>query len=139
MSEKKAPKTVKNRIENSTEQQNQEKEGYKEKPIAKESPDEKKKEEEEELEKKIESTKKAGEIAKKIKDAIRPKIKVGVKVINIIKEIENLIFDLEAKLAFPVNISINNIAAHYTSPIKDETVINKGDIVKIDFGVHNDG
>ncbi len=139
MSEKKAPKIVKNRIENSTEQQNKEKEDYKEKPIVKESPDDKKKEEEEELKKKIELTKKAGEIAKKIKDAIRPKIKVGVKAIDIIKEIENMIFDLEAKLAFPINICVNNIAAHYTSPIKDEMVINEGDIVKIDFGVHIDG
>jgi len=109
MSEKKAPKKVKNRIENSTEQQNKEKEDYKEKPIVKESPDDKKKEEEKELKKKIDLTKKAGEIAKKIKDAIRPKIKVGVKAIDIIKEIENMIYDLEAKPAFPINICVNNI------------------------------
>ena len=41
---------------------------------------------------------------------------------------------------FPINVSINNIAAHYTSPIKDdELTVKDGDIVKIDLGVHIDG
>ena len=59
----------------------------------------------------------------------------------------DLIFDTESKIeelgglcAFPVNLCINNIAAHYTSPIKDDELeINDGDLVKIDLGVHIEG
>jgi len=97
------------------------------------------KKQEEEIEKMIESSRKAGEIAKTTKEFIRPKIKIGAKVLEIIQEIENKILELEGKPAFPINVCINNIAAHYTSPVKDDTVIEDGDIVKIDFGVQIDG
>ncbi len=137
MSKKESLKPNINQIKTSAKQQKREEEDKKEKLNEKESIDEKKKEEE--LTKKIESTKRAGEIAKRIKESIRPKVKVGVKVIDIIKEIEKMILDLEVKPAFPINVCINNIAAHFTSPVKDETIINQGDIVKIDFGVQIDG
>ena len=97
------------------------------------------KKQEEEIEKMIESSRKAGEIAKITKDFIRQKIKTGVKAIEIIQEIEKKILELEGKPAFPINVCINNIAAHYTSPVKDDTIIADGDIVKIDFGVQIDG
>lgn len=43
-------------------------------------------------------------------------------------------------LAFPVNISINDIVAHYTSSSKNNNyIINNNDIVKVDFGVHKNG
>ena len=97
------------------------------------------KKQEEEIEKMIESSRKAGEIAKITKDFIRQKIKTGAKAIEIIQEIEKKILELEGKPAFPINVCINNIAAHYTSPVKDDTIIADGDIVKIDFGVQIDG
>jgi len=138
MSKKEAPKSNINQNKTSARQKNREEEDKKEKLNERESIDEKEKEEQE-LSKKIESTKRAGEIAKRIKESIRPRVKVGVKVIDIIMEIEKMILDLEVKPAFPINVCINNIAAHYTSPVKDETIINQGDIVKIDFGVQIDG
>jgi len=89
---------------------------------------------------KIESLRKAGKIAQEVKKYIKPKIKVGVKVFDLISEIEAKIEELEGFCAFPANICINNIAAHYTSPIKDDGLeINEGDLVKIDLGVHIDG
>lgn len=87
----------------------------------------------------IESYKKAGEIAKKTKEFIRPKIKVGVKLIDLIDEAEQKIMELGGKAGFPVNISINHIAAHYSSPPGDVTVIEEGDVVKFDMGVHIEG
>jgi methionyl aminopeptidase len=42
-------------------------------------------------------------------------------------------------LSFPCNISINQIAAHYTSPPNDDTVFCNGDIVKIDLGAEVHG
>jgi len=96
--------------------------------------------EEEQKRLKIESLRKAGKIAQEVKKFIKPKIKIGAKVIDIISTTEGKIEELEGNCAFPVNLSINNIAAHYTSPLKDDGLtINDGDIVKIDLGVHIEG
>ncbi len=96
------------------------------------------KEKEEKL--KIESLQKAGKIAQKVKEYIRPKIKVGAKALDLISDTEAKIEELDGLCAFPVNLSINNIAAHYTSPIKDDSLeITEEDLVKIDLGVHIDG
>ena len=89
---------------------------------------------------KIESLRMAGKIAQEVKKYIKPKIKVGTKVYDLISETEAKIEELKGLCAFPVNICINNIAAHYTSPIKDDGLeINEGDLIKIDLGVHVDG
>ncbi|MHA1460016.1 MAG: M24 family metallopeptidase, partial [Promethearchaeota archaeon] len=95
---------------------------------------------EEEKKYKIESLTRAGNIAQEVKSFIKPQLKVGANVFNLIEKAETKIVDLDGGWAFPINVSINNIAAHYTSPIKDdELTINDGDIVKIDLGVHIDG
>jgi len=89
---------------------------------------------------KLESLNKAGKIAQEVKKYIKPKILVGAEVLNLIENTEKKIVELGGGWAFPVNVSINNIAAHYTSPIKDDALtIKEGDIVKIDLGVHIDG
>ncbi|MFO8020281.1 MAG: type II methionyl aminopeptidase [Promethearchaeia archaeon] len=98
------------------------------------------KDEKEEEKKKLDSLKKAGEIAKKVKKFIKPKIKVGETVLDIVEAAELKIDELGGKCAFPVNLSINNLAAHYTSPAKpDDLTIKEGDIVKLDLGVHIEG
>jgi len=89
---------------------------------------------------KTESLQKAGKIAQEVKKYIKPQIKVGEKVLDIITNTEAKIEELEGLCAFPVNLCINNIAAHYTSPKKDDELeINEGDLVKIDLGVHVEG
>ena len=96
--------------------------------------------EEEELKIKIESLKKAGKIAKEVKKFIKPKIKKDENVFKLVESTEAKIRELGGDCAFPVNLSINNIAAHYTSPLKDDNlVIQSGDIVKLDLGVHIEG
>ncbi len=95
--------------------------------------------EEEEKAKWVENSIKAGEIAKEIREYIRPKVQIGVKLLDLIEEIEAKIIEKDAFPSFPCNISLNNIAAHYTSPSFDETIIKEGDIVKVDFGCHIDG
>jgi methionyl aminopeptidase len=108
-----------------------------------ETKEEKSKEElerEEEEKQKIESLKKAGKIAQDVKKYIKPKIKVGANVYKLISETEAKIEELEGLCAFPVNLCLNNIAAHYTSPIRDDGMeIKEGDLVKIDLGVHIEG
>lgn len=89
---------------------------------------------------KTESLQKAGKIAQEVKKYILPKIKIGQKALDIILNTEKKIVELEGSCAFPVNLCINNTAAHYTSPIKDDGLeINEGDLVKIDLGVHIEG
>jgi len=114
------------------------------KPLKTQSNEEKSKEElekeEEERKNKIESLRKAGKIAQEIKKFIKPKIKMGTRVLDLVESTESKIVELGGGWAFPVNVSINNIAAHYTSPIKDDDLtITEGDIVKIDLGVYIDG
>lgn len=86
-----------------------------------------------------EDLKKAGSIAKKVLDFSKTLLKPEVRILEIAEAIEQKIIDLGGFPAFPVNISINNIAAHYTPSIDDPTLIKEGDVVKIDFGVHING
>jgi methionyl aminopeptidase len=79
---------------------------------------------------------KAGEIASKILKNL--KIEKGMKFLEIAEKIENEIISYEAKPAFPVNISCNEVAAHDTPDVNDERTV-EDDILKIDFGVHIDG
>ena len=80
---------------------------------------------------------KAGKIAAEIKTWIRPQIKKGMPLIEIADLIENKIQELGGKPAFPVNLSIDEIAAHYTPNYNDETKAHG--LLKVDFGVHIDG
>jgi len=63
----------------------------------------------------------------------------GIKLLDIAEKIEDFIRKKNAQPAFPVNISINEIAAHYSPIIEDESVIPEGSIVKIDAGVSVEG
>jgi len=82
---------------------------------------------------------KAGEIAKECKKVAKGMVKDGVKIIDIAEKIESIIKKRKALPAFPLNISINEIAAHYTPDINDPYVLKNGDLVKIDIGVMVDG
>ena len=79
----------------------------------------------------------AGKISKEIKDWIRPQIKKGVSLLEISEKIENKMIELGGKPAFPTNLSINEVAAHYTPSYNDETKAEG--LIKIDLGVHVDG
>ncbi|MCI4436717.1 MAG: type II methionyl aminopeptidase [Ignisphaera sp.] len=82
---------------------------------------------------------KAGRIACTILNEAASYIRPGMKLIDVAEYIENRIESLGGKPAFPTNISINNIAAHYTPTPNDTSVIPEGSVVKIDLGVHVDG
>ena len=77
---------------------------------------------------------KVGAIAAKVRKQAAKKITAGMKVVDFIDWIESEVTKTGAGLSFPCNISINEIAAHYTSPVNDDTVFCNGDIVKIDLG-----
>lgn len=86
-----------------------------------------------------EDYKKAGNIHKKVMSDIKQKIKVGMGILEIVKFAEKKIESYDGKCAFPVNISINEQAAHNTPIDTDIDVFRKNDIVKIDIGIHING
>ena len=79
----------------------------------------------------------AGEIAKRVKVYAREIIKPDVLLSEIANKIENKIIELKGKPAFPVNLSINEVAAHST-PSYNDTAKAFG-LLKVDIGVHVDG
>ena len=79
----------------------------------------------------------AGEIAKQVVAFAKNLIKPGMPLLEIAEKIEQQIKDLGGEPAFPVNLSINEIAAHYT-PTHDDTTTATG-LLKVDLGVHIDG
>lgn len=101
-------------------------------------PSEKVKEEEME-ETAEEKYRRAGKIASQVREEIAPLIMVGARAFDLCEKAEARIIELGGGIAFPTNVSINEVAAHYTSPQDDETEIKDGDIVKLDLGVHIDG
>ena len=82
---------------------------------------------------------KAGSIASKVRDKARHLVSEGRFIIDICTTVEKTIKKLGGKPAFPCNICVNDIAAHYSSPPEDKKKIPKDAVVKIDVGVHVDG
>jgi len=81
----------------------------------------------------------AGKIAAEVREMVRAKNYVGRSVYEICEEVENEIIKHGAKCAFPVNVSINEIAAHYTAEPNDPIIITDSDLVKIDLGAQING
>lgn len=81
----------------------------------------------------------AGNIAAKVREQMRRVVSEGTLVIDICEKAESLIRESGGKPAFPCNVSINEVAAHYSSPPLDKKAIPENSIVKVDVGVHVDG
>jgi len=77
---------------------------------------------------------KAGKIASEVRAYARGIVKNDIPLLEIAESIERKIIELGGKSAFPVNLSRDNIAAHYTPSYDDETLA--GGLLKVDFGVH---
>ena len=82
--------------------------------------------------------KKAGAIAAEALDYSRTLIKQGASLLEVTEKTEDKILKLGGQLAFPVQISMNDIAAHFCPASDDKTTFNE-QIVKVDIGVHIDG
>jgi methionyl aminopeptidase len=83
----------------------------------------------------IQAGKGASEILRKGAVLIRP----GAAIRDVGVRVEEMVQDAGLSVAFPVNISLNEAAAHDTPSPDDERVFSRGDIIKLDLGVHLDG
>lgn len=81
----------------------------------------------------------ASQIIAQLRKLIPQLIHEDAQVREICEKIEMETFKLGGRPAFPCNIGINEVAAHYTPPWEDNGVIPRESVVKIDFGVHVDG
>ena len=87
----------------------------------------------------IEDYVKAGKIASEVREMVRVKDWVGKTVYEICEWVEDEIRKRGAKCAFPVNTSINEVAAHYTAEPNDPITIKDTDLIKIDLGAQING
>lgn len=81
----------------------------------------------------------SGRILREVREEIKSYVRENMPIIELCEKAENLIREKGAKPAFPCNVSINEIAAHYTSPPRDTRTIPEGSLVKVDIGAHVDG
>ena len=82
---------------------------------------------------------KAKSISDSVVKDVKPHLVSGAKAVDIADRIESRIKKLGGGIAFPVNLSVNEDAAHYTPGIGDTLAFKAGDLVKVDIGVHVDG
>ena len=81
----------------------------------------------------------AGEIATKILNRGAREIRIGGSYLDVVESIEVQVKEEGAELAFPLNLSLNEDAAHDTASAGDARVFTKGDVAKLDLGVQIDG
>jgi len=82
---------------------------------------------------------KAGSIAGEVRENVRKTDWIGSTLAEICDYVESEIIKRGAKCAFPVNTSMNEIAAHYTAEPNDPKTVSDTDLVKIDLGVQING
>ena len=82
---------------------------------------------------------KAGAISKEARELGASLVKEGARMVDVAEEVEALIIRRGARPAFPVNIGVNDVAAHYTPSTDDASIFCAGDVVKVDVGAHVDG
>lgn len=66
-------------------------------------------------------------------------IKPEINILDTCLAIEKKIIDLGGGVAFPAQISIDHVAAHWCPEPEDETTFEEGQLVKLDIGCHING
>lgn len=81
----------------------------------------------------------AGEVIQKARKKARKVAEPGTSYNTIADEVEGLIRDEGLEPAFPINLSVNSEAAHYSPEEGDSRVLKEDDVIKIDIGAHSEG
>jgi methionyl aminopeptidase len=87
----------------------------------------------------LERFRQSGKILRETREEMRSYVRENMPLIEVCEKAEGLIRQKGGKPAFPCNVSINEVAAHYTSPPGDKAWIPEGSTVKVDIGVQVDG
>ncbi len=81
----------------------------------------------------------SGKILRETREEMKLFVRENMPIIEVCEKAEALIREKGGKPAFPCNVSINEVAAHYTSPPGDKSLIPPNSLAKVDIGVHVDG
>lgn len=81
----------------------------------------------------------AGEVIQKARKKAREVVEPGKKYYDIAEEIEALIREEGLEPAFPVNISANDEAAHFSPGVSGGREVTESQVIKIDIGAHSEG
>ncbi|WP_181686785.1 type II methionyl aminopeptidase [Halorhabdus salina] len=87
---------------------------------------------------KYEKHREAGEILAEVRDEAAERVEVGVSHLEIAEWAEDRIRELGGEPAFPVNISIDEEAAHATPSVEDDETFGE-ELINLDIGVSVDG
>lgn len=87
----------------------------------------------------LDCIRKAGRLSSEARELGKSIASEGVKLREVADRMEYHILEHGGRLAFPVNISMNETAAHFTPNTYDEMVFHNGDLVKLDVGAQVDG
>jgi methionyl aminopeptidase len=87
----------------------------------------------------LEAYRRGGGIISQLRRTVPTMVHEGGLVRELCERVEAEIIALGGQPAFPCNVSINEVTAHYTSPWDDTSVLPRDSVVKVDFGVHIDG
>lgn len=90
-------------------------------------------------EEELEKFRSSGKILRETREEVKRFVREGTPIIEICEKVESLLKEKGGEPAFPCNVSINEVAAHYTSPPNDRRTIPENSLVKVDIGVHVDG
>ncbi|KAJ6520090.1 methionine aminopeptidase 2-like protein [Mycena sanguinolenta] len=88
---------------------------------------------------------KGAEVHRLVRKHARKNIRVGMTMTEICENIEagtRALAEgdgLDAGVGFPTGVNLNNCAAHFSPNAGDNTVLQMGDVLKVDIGVHIKG
>ncbi|KAJ7161316.1 methionine aminopeptidase 2-like protein [Mycena crocata] len=88
---------------------------------------------------------KGAEVHRLVRKHARKTIRPGMTMTEIVENIEEGTRalaegdGLEAGVGFPTGVNLNNCAAHFSPNAGDTTVLQMGDVLKVDIGVHIKG
>lgn len=88
---------------------------------------------------KLENYKESGRVIRKAREKAREVAEPGTNFKDIAEEIESLIREEGLQPAFPVNLSVNEEAAHYSPGVSEDRILKENDVLKIDIGAHSKG
>lgn len=81
----------------------------------------------------------AGRICAQLRPSARKLVVDDARLVDICEALEADIRALGARPAFPVNVCVGSVAAHFTAPPGESDVLKDGDLVKVDYGAMIDG
>jgi methionyl aminopeptidase len=94
----------------------------------------------------VQDVRRAAEVHRQVRAHIVQNVaKPGVSLTHMCETLEDSVralieaSGLEAGIAFPTGCSLNHVAAHWTPNAGDKTVLQQGDVMKVDFGTQIGG